>query len=174
MMQTLADIARFFDWALGLGLEPKNLTLGNMVLRGAIVFAAALTMVRIGDKRFFSRKSAFDVILGFILASVLSRGINGSAPLFQTLGTGFALVWLHRLLGLTARRWHAFGQLIKGHSDKVIEHGQLVQAALRKNHLSERDVLEDLRLNGSVNDISEVEEAWMERNGDISVIKKKS
>lgn len=172
-MQTIADIARFFDWTLGLGSEPKDLTFGIMVLRGAIVFASALIMVRTGDKRFFSRKSAFDVILGFILASVLSRGINGSAPLFQSIGTGFALVWFHRLLGSLARQWHGFGVLIKGHSDKVIEHGELVQSALRKNHLSERDVLEDLRLNGSVNDVSEVEEAWMERNGDISVLKKK-
>ncbi len=44
------------------------------------MFAAALVMVRSGDKRFFARKSAFDVILGFMLASVLSRAINGSAP----------------------------------------------------------------------------------------------
>jgi len=34
-------------------------------------------------------------------------------------------------------------------------------------------VLEDLRLNGGLNDPAEVEEAWMERNGDISVLKKK-
>ncbi len=172
-MQGIHQLTTFFESALGLGAEPKHLTLMNMVLRGTIMFAAALVMVRSGDKRFFSRKSAFDVILGFTLASVLSRAINGSAPFFQTIGTGFALVWLHRLLGAVARRWHGFGSLIKGRSDKVIEHGRLLPEALRNNHLSERDVLEDLRLNGGLDDPAEVEEAWMERNGDISVLKKK-
>ncbi len=71
-MQGIYQLTTFFESALGLGAEPKHLTLMNMVLRGAIMFAAALVMVRSGDKRFFSRKSAFDVILGFMLASVLS------------------------------------------------------------------------------------------------------
>lgn len=172
-MQTLGDIGRLLNWAFGLDSNPKDLTFGNMFLRGVLVFAAALIMVRTGDKRFFARKSAFDLILGFILASVLARAVNGSGALFPTIGTGFALVWLHRLLGWLARRWHRFGVLIKGHSDKVIEHGELVRAALRKNHLSERDVLEDLRLNAGINAVGEVDEAWMERNGDISVLKKK-
>ncbi len=172
-MQTLYELRAFCEWSLGLDLQPKDLSLMNMVLRAVLVFAAALLMVRTGDKRFFARKSAFDVILGFILASVLSRAINGSAPLFQTIGTGFALVWLHRLLGTIARRWHGFGWLIKGNSEKVIDRGRLLSEAMNKNHLSERDVLEDLRLKGGTSDPADVEEAWMERNGDISVIKKK-
>ncbi|MFN2476985.1 MAG: DUF421 domain-containing protein [Chthoniobacterales bacterium] len=174
-MQTfIHECGRFAESALGLGVEPKHLTLINMVLRGFIVFFAALVMVRTGDKRFFARKSAFDVILGFVLASVLSRGINGSAPLFQTIGAGFALVWLHRFLAACARRWHPFGHLIKGGSDIVIKDGQLMQDAMRKNNLTERDVLEDLRLNGALTDPAEVEEARIERNGDLSVIKKRS
>ncbi len=107
-----------------------------------------------------------------MLASVLSRAINGSAPFFQTIGR-LTLVWLHRLLGVVARRWHGFGSLIKRHSDKVIELGRLVPQALRKNHLSEPDVIEDLRLNAGLNDPAEVGEAWLERNGDICVLKKK-
>lgn len=172
-MGTLQLIGSYCSWALGLGLEPKNLSLTNMVLRGAVVFAASLLMVRTGDKRFFARKSAFDVILGFILASVLSRAVNGSAPFFQTLGTGFALVWMHRLMGMAARHWHGFGFLIKGEAEKVIEKGRVIEQALQKNDMSERDLLEDLRLNGSTTDLAAVEEAWMERNGDLSVIKKK-
>ena len=34
-------------------------------------------MVRLGDKRFLSKKTAFDAILGFILASMLARAVNG-------------------------------------------------------------------------------------------------
>ncbi len=162
------------DSLLGLGLKPEQLTFVHIASRGLLIFVAALIMVRTGDKRFFSRKSAFDVILGFVLASMLARGINGSAPLFPTLGAGFVLVWLHRLLGASARRWHALGWLIKGQSDKVVDSGRAIPEALRRNDLSERDLLEDLRLNGGTRELTEVEEAWMERNGDVSVIKRKN
>ncbi|HEX8280599.1 MAG TPA: YetF domain-containing protein [Chthoniobacterales bacterium] len=162
------------DGALGLGLEPKQLSFVQIALRGVIVFIAAIVMVRSGDKRFFARKSAFDVILGFVLASTLARAINGSAPFFPTLGAGFVLVWLHRLLGTIARRWHGLGEVIKGRSDKVISHGQILSDSLRRNHLSERDLIEDLRLNGATKEVADVEEAWIERNGDLSILKKKS
>lgn len=158
--------------ALGLGFEPKQLTFLQVTLRGVFIFIAAIAMVRTGDKRFFARKSAFDVMLGFILASTLARAVNGSAPFFATIGAGFVLVWLHRLMGATARRWHGFGALIKGNSERVIEDGKLLSHALRKNDLSERDIYEDLRLNAGTNDLGEVKEAWMERNGDLSVVKK--
>jgi uncharacterized membrane protein YcaP (DUF421 family) len=159
---------------LGLGLEPKQLSFLQIALRGAIVFIAAIIMVRTGDKRFFARKSAFDVILGFVLASTLARAINGSAPFFPTIGAGFILVWLHRSLGAIARRWHGLGELIKGRSDKVISHGQVIGDSLRHNHLSERDLIEDLRLNGGTKEVADIEEAWIERNGDLSILKKKS
>ena len=64
---------------LGLGLEPKNLTFVQISVRGIIVFIAALIMVRLADRRFLAKLSAFDAILGFILASMLARAINGSA-----------------------------------------------------------------------------------------------
>jgi uncharacterized membrane protein YcaP (DUF421 family) len=64
---------------LGLGLEPKDLTFVQISLRGIIVFIATLAMVRIGHKRSLARKTAFDAVLIVILASVLSRAINGSA-----------------------------------------------------------------------------------------------
>jgi uncharacterized membrane protein YcaP (DUF421 family) len=43
---------------------------------------------------------------------------------------------------------------------------------LSRSHLSEHDLMEEIRLRG-VEDISEVARAYKERNGEISVIKKK-
>ena len=78
-------------------VEPKNLTFVQISLRGIIVFLATLAMVRLGHKRSLSHKTPFDAVLLVILASVLSRTINGSAAFFATLGGGVVLVLLHRL-----------------------------------------------------------------------------
>src|SRR3954447_16280508 len=94
---------------LGLGVEPKDLTFLQISLRGIIVFVATLIMVRLGHKRSLARKTAFDAILIVILASVLSRAVNGSAAFFPTLGGSLVLVVVHRLFALAAFHSHWFG-----------------------------------------------------------------
>jgi len=157
---------------LGIGQEPKNLTFPQIAARGIIVFVVSLIMVRLGDKRFLSKKTAFDAILGLILASMLARGVNGSAAFWPTLGGGAVLIALHRLIAFGSRRWHKFGILVKGTSDVVVRDGEIVGAGMRKNDLSEHDLLEDLRIHGQLNDVKEVKIAYAERNGHISVVPK--
>jgi uncharacterized membrane protein YcaP (DUF421 family) len=141
-------------------------------LRGIIVFIVSLVMVRLGDKRFLSKKTAFDAILGLILASMLARAVNGSSAFWPTLGGGFVLVGLHRLIAFLSRRWHKFGILVKGTSDLVVRNGEIVQAGMRRNDLSKHDLEEDMRLKGQVDDVSKIKVAYAERNGQISVVRK--
>jgi uncharacterized membrane protein YcaP (DUF421 family) len=158
--------------ALGLGHQATELTFAQISLRGIIVFAAALAIVRCGDRRFLSQKTAFDAVLGFILASMLARAVNGTASFFPTLGGAFVLVMLHRALAYASRRSHRFGDLIKGRSDVIIRDGKLDEALALRNLLSTHDIMEDLRLHGNVNDIADVSLAVLERNGHISVVRR--
>ena len=157
---------------LGLGREAAGLTFIQISLRGVIVFVATLLIVRCGDRRFLSQKTAFDAVLGFILASMLARAVNGTAAFFPTLGGGLVLVVLHRVLAYWSRRSHAVGILIKGRSDVIVKDGTLDERAARRNRLSDHDVLEDLRLNGNVSDMRDVVLAVLERNGHISVVRR--
>jgi uncharacterized membrane protein YcaP (DUF421 family) len=157
---------------LGLGRDAAALTFVQISLRGVVVFVAALVIVRFGDRRFLSQKTAFDAVLGFVLASMLARAVNGTAAFFPTLGGGFVLVVLHRLLALCSRRSHALGVLIKGRSDVIVREGALDEAAARRNRLSENDIVEDLRLNGNVAELRDVLLAVLERNGHISVVRR--
>jgi uncharacterized membrane protein YcaP (DUF421 family) len=155
---------------LGLGMEPKELTFFQISLRGIIVFIASLAMVRLGHKRFLARLSAFDVILGFILASMLARAVNGSASFFPTLGGGFVLVWLHSLLATMSYRSHWFGRLVKGQPDVLVQNGKANPEKMRANKISEHDLLEEARLNGPVLDVTDIQQATIERNGQVSVV----
>jgi uncharacterized membrane protein YcaP (DUF421 family) len=165
-------LLNFLGPLLGLGAKPEDLTFVQISLRGAIVFIATLIMIRIGHKRSLSRKTAFDAVLLVILASVLSRAINGSAAFFATLGGGLVLVLLHRLLALIAYHSHWFGKLIKGEPDLIVEDGKLIWPAMRRNHISRHDLEEDLRLSARMEDASKVRRARVERSGDISFIEK--
>ena len=168
----MSTVVASLESLLGLGRDAAALTFVQISLRGVVVFVAALVIVRFGDRRFLSQKTAFDAVLGFILASMLARAVNGTAAFFPTLGGGFVLVVLHRLLAFYSRRSHAFGVLIKGRSDVIVREGALDEAAARRNRLSENDIVEDLRLNGNVAELRDVLLAVLERNGHISVVRR--
>jgi uncharacterized membrane protein YcaP (DUF421 family) len=161
------------DWianGLGLGLEPKGFTWLHVSLRGIVVFIAALIMVRFGDRRFLAKMNPLDVILGFILASMLARAVNGSSAFLPTIVGGFVLVLLHKAFAALAFHSHTFGKVVKGEEKLIIENG----GDLRGNDASashfEKDLLEELRQEGNVSSPKRVERAWIERSGRISVV----
>jgi uncharacterized membrane protein YcaP (DUF421 family) len=161
-----------FETFLGLGVEPRDLTFVQISLRGIIVFLATLMMVRLGHKRSITHKTPFDALLLVILASVLSRAINGSAAFFATIGGGVVLVLLHRLFAFLAYYSHGFGILVKGRPDVIVRDSECDFRMMRRNHVSVHDLEEDMHLDAHLDDLSKIRLARVERSGDISFIEK--
>ncbi len=99
-----------------LGLEADTLTLWQMGLRALVVYVLAVFIVRFGEKRFIGKFSAFDVILGFMLGSILAGAITGSSSFFPSLAAAVVLVGLHFVFAKIAFYSDWFGTLVKGHS----------------------------------------------------------
>ncbi len=156
--------------ALGLGLQPKDLSFIQISLRGVLVFLMSLVMMRIAHKRFLAKLSTFDAVLGFMLASMLARAINGTAAFFPTLGAGFVLVGMHALMANLSFRWQWLGFLVKGHPDVLVKDGKADEARMRANRISPADLLEEARLNGNVTDLADIRQATIERNGQVSIV----
>ncbi len=62
-------------------------------------------------------------------------------------------------------------RLVKGRPITLVRNGEVDIEAFREAHFGENDITELLRLNG-LRDLSEVKEARLERNGQVSVIPK--
>jgi uncharacterized membrane protein YcaP (DUF421 family) len=154
------------------GSGGETLTLGQMSARGLLVYVVVLVIVRLGKKRFMSGATAFDIIIGIMLGSVASRAITGNAPLVPALGAAATIIAAHWVFSWAALRSHRFGTLVKGHDRLLVRDGKVDEAAMRKTHMTERDLMEELRENG-VDDLAEVAEARLERDGALSVIKAK-
>ncbi|MDP9100343.1 MAG: DUF421 domain-containing protein [Verrucomicrobiota bacterium] len=130
-----------------------------------------LAIIRLGDKRSLSKKSAFDAALLIILASVLARAINGSAAFFATLGGSAVLVALHRALAFASCRSEALRRLIKGQPNELVRDGKFIRQNMIRDQVADEDVREDLRLDGE-EDLAKIKVARLECSGDISFIKK--
>jgi uncharacterized membrane protein YcaP (DUF421 family) len=162
----------FLITVLGLGVEPKNLTFFQISLRGFIVFAAALVMLRIGDRRALSQKTPFDTVLIVLLAAVLSRAINGSAAFFASIGGSFVMVVLHGILAKVCCRYHPVGRWLKGELYVLVRDGQLCSDTMKKKCVTEHDIAEDMRLSAKTEDLTDIRTARLERSGDLSFILK--
>ena len=158
---------------IGLGKDAHQLGTGEVALRAMIIYAVTLAIVRLGKKRFMGSGTAFDMIVGIMLGSMASRALTGNAPMLPTMAGAAMLVAMHWLFSAIALRWHGFGVLIKGHSRLLVRDGEVQDATMRKSHMTERDLHEDIRSAG-VADPSKVEEARLERSGKVSVVKKAS
>lgn len=160
------------NWLLG--LDEDVLSVHHMVLRAMVVFLFALLIVRLASKRFIGGNTAFDMVLGVMIGSVISRAITGQSPFFATLCASFTLVVLHALLGKAAFRFGYLGTVIKSQTRVLIRDGKVDWDAMKQSDLSQNDLLEALRLRSGVADWEDVNEARLERNGEISVIHKRS
>ena len=156
--------------ALGLAAEDRQLSAVQMALRAVVVYAVTVVVVRLGKKRFMGRATAFDVILGIMLGSIVSRAITGNAPFFPALAAAAVLVAVHWALSGLAFRWPGFGTTFKGRSRVLVRDGEVDWRAMRKAHMSERDLWEDLRGKG-VSHLEQVAEARLERSGELSVLR---
>jgi len=128
----------------------------------------------LGYDRSVSDVGGFDVIVGIMLGSVMSRAINSSAPLFPTLGAGLVLIGLHALLVRLAYRSGWFGPVVKGNPVLLIRDGELQREGLRDSGISQHDLEQALRLQAQTTDPSGIHLAYLERNGQISMISKES
>lgn len=170
-MHALAEV---FDQLLGLHVEAKDLQFSQMACRAFVVFVAAIVLSRIADRRFMGRSAGYDFMLAIILGSVLSRGVNGQAPFFSTLGASALLIVLHRIVGALAFHSHPISKWLKGRASVLVENGRLNEREMRRYHITYDDLCEYLRINGAMTRVEDVARATLERNGSISVVKKAS
>lgn len=143
----------------------------QMCVRAAIIFGYAVLLYRLAPRRSFSNLSALDIVITVVLGSSLSRALTGNAPLLPTLIATALLVALYAGMTALAPRSTLVSRLAKGRPIRLVQDGKPDWKAIRGAHLGEHDITEHLRLNG-LRDLSQVEEAHLERNGRISIIGK--
>lgn len=154
-----------------IGQDAPHMAWWQMCIRAAIIFIYALLLYRLAPRRSFANLSALDIVVTVVLGSSLSRALTGNAPLLPTLIATALLVSLHASLSALAPRSELISRLAKGRPIRLIQNGEVDWDAARRNHLGPRDISEQLRLKG-VRAADEVDEAYLERNGQISIIGK--
>lgn len=167
---TRDELRNLLTALFGLEQDVADLTALQGCFRTILVYGTTLMIIRLGSVRFLSNASAFDVVVGIMLGSIMSRAINGSAPLLATFAAGTILIGMHWLFATVAYHTSWFGPAIKGDHVLLIKDGKIQANGMRQTNITPRDLEEAVRLQTNSTDLSGIKRAYLERNGQISLI----
>lgn len=156
-----------------IGEGTGSLSVSQMSIRAVIIFLVAIILIRLAGRRSFGQKTAFDNVIIILLGAVLSRSVIGSDNSFYApIAAAFVISVLHRSFGWLTTYSDTFGKLVKGNEKLLFQDGEKIRKNMRGSFITDKDLLEGIRKELHVNDGSIIKEAWLERDGSISVIKK--
>jgi uncharacterized membrane protein YcaP (DUF421 family) len=153
--------------------EGPDLNALQMGMRAIAIFIISLVLIRMSGRRAFGIRMPFDNVVTILLGAILSRALTGASPFLPTVLAATTIVLLHRLCGYISLHNKKFGYLIKGEVKVLYKDGKIEKDNMHYGLISEKDLIEGLRIAGHVENLEEVNSVYLERNGQISVIKKK-
>lgn len=152
--------------------QGKDLNICQMSCRGIVVFFIALLLIRISGRRSFGIRTPLDNIISISLGAVLSRAIVGASAFIPVIATCFIIVILHRLFSWFIAHSSSFSKVMEGNKILLYTNGHFIKDNLQKALICEEDVMQGIRKSALTEDLAKIEKVYMERNGEISAIKK--
>jgi len=151
----------------------KNLSVFQMCMRTILVFGITLLFIRISGKRAFGMRMPMDNVITILLGALLSRAIVGASPFIATIASGFTIVILYRLCSSFSVLSKLFERIVKGKEKLIYKNGTILKDNMKRCMVTEEDLIEEVRINSNLSSLQDVETAYVERNGEISIVKKK-
>lgn len=144
----------------------------QIALRAAIMFFIAIALIRLGGMRIFGQKTAFDNVMGIMIGALMVRGIANATPFLSAIAGVATMVIIYKILAWLALRYSWVGMMVKGYHRNLYRNGQCNDKNMRIAQISKDDLMESVRLEINSNKLEDVEEAYIEKNGRISVVEK--
>lgn len=167
-MSLLTDLYTiFFGSSINLNI------VGLIIFRTAFMYFYTLLNVRLMDRRSTGLLSPFDIMVVVILGDVIGSPMYGDKPLFHAMIVITTIVFIEHMISRATVKNSALERVLNGKPILLIRQGVPQQAELIKQSISDDELASLLRLHG-IENIHEVELAFLEPNGSISVIKKRS
>jgi uncharacterized membrane protein YcaP (DUF421 family) len=155
-----------------LGLDAENLQPYQMAVRAVLIFFISLLLLRISGIRTLGKQSAFDTLTSLMLGSIMGRAVVASQSLLGSILATFLLMLLHRLTAWITFRSKKTGSIIKGEGLLLMKNGIWKRKNLMKSHITEEDIMAALRHDVNLNSLNKIKKVYLERSGEISIIKK--
>ena len=147
-------------------------SLWEIVVRGSVMYIALFILLRVILKRQAGTLGISDLLLITLIADASQNGMAGE---YKSLSDGIVLVstiifWNYAFDWLSFKS-SRFRLLIEPPPLPLIKNGNLLRRNMRRELISEAELMGQLRKQG-IDDVAKVKEAYIESDGQISVIER--
>ena len=159
------------DWSQIFGLSESPL---DAVIRGTIMYLALFVLFRVVIRRRVGAIGMSDILLTVIIADAAQSGLSGEAKSVTEalIVVGTIFFWNHVIDWLNYRV-PALQGVLEPPPLALIENGRINRRNMRHEFVTMEELNAFLREKG-VTDPSQVEKAYLESDGEVSVIKKRA
>ena len=152
-------------------LEGENMELLTIVFRTSFFYFFIVLAYRIMGKREIGQLGIIDLIVSILIAELVAISIeNIKDSIFFTIIPILLLVVLELLLAFISIKSRTFRTIFGGKPSLIIVNGNVNYKEMVRQRYSMDDLLLSLRQN-SIKSIDEIEYAFLEPNGKLSVFK---
>jgi uncharacterized membrane protein YcaP (DUF421 family) len=142
----------------------------ELILRGTVVYAFLLVLLRITGKRQIGQLSPFDLVLLLVLSNAVQNSMNGGDnSLVGGLISATTLVALNYGVSYATFKNKKLEALIEGRPQVIIHNGRVFEEVMRSAKLTHHELSAALRRSGCTC-AEEVQIAVLENNGSISIV----
>jgi uncharacterized membrane protein YcaP (DUF421 family) len=151
-----------FDIELGKAFE--------IVARVSIIYLGCMVMLRVSGRREMSELTPMDLLAMLLLSETVSPALTGEDKSVPggliAAGTLIALTVLTSVLVFRSKKLE---KIIQGEAAVLIDHGRVKREVMKKFRITDDDVENALHQHGLL-DIEEVERAFVEGDGEITIV----
>jgi uncharacterized membrane protein YcaP (DUF421 family) len=144
----------------------------HFLLRGSIVYFAVLFLLRMGGKRQIGQMGTGEFVAILLISNAVQNAMNGGD---NSISGGLLLAFVIILcsflidyLTFKSKRWGAW---IQGEPRLLIHHGKILHHNLDRELMNLSELQTILRRQG-IPTVEDVQEAVLESNGSVSVVRK--
>lgn len=149
-------------------LDPSRLP--EVALRTATVYLGLLVGMRLAGKREVGQMKPFDLVTLLIISNAVQNAMVGQdSSLAGGLVAAAVILLINHVVGRVRMRYQFARSVFEGSPTLICHDGQFVADHLRREQLTEADVLQAMREHG-VEEVSQVKSAVLEVDGSISII----
>lgn len=150
-----------------------HMPVAEIILRGSAIYWFLFVLFRFVMHRDIGAVGIADVLLLVIVADAAQNAMAGE---YKSITEGMILIativgW-NLMLDWLASRFALFERLAAPPPLILVRNGRIYRAHLRKEMMTLEDLMSKLRREG-IQQLGEVKEAWMESDGEISVIRRR-
>ena len=144
----------------------------DIVIRATVMFALLFGLLRLMGKRELGQMTPFELVMLVVLGDLIQQGITHND--FSLTGASLAIAtfafWA-TVLGWISYRWPRAERAIEGEPRVLIRDGALIEANMKRDRLTRRELESEMRLAG-IACVRDVAWAILEPEGRISFIKR--